>query len=369
MAGHQGVFKTYKRLQEVAFWPRMWSDVKEFVRNCTTCQTIKNNTQKPAGLGQQTSDHRPNQMIKVDLMGHLPWSVARNEHLLIFVDYFTRWVELFPVRLATAQVIANIFHTEIITRWEVPDYILSDRGSQFVSSVFRELCGKWAVQPRNTTAYHPQTNMTERVNRNLKTMITSYVADNHRHWDKYLPEFRFALNSAVHETTGLSPAELQLGRKLKCPLDKVLLWNDLTPDSPPYDMVQMIETLKAKTRESSKPAKQRQLRNYNKHHRDVVFNCQDRVWVRNHPQSKASKHFAAKLAPKWKGPYRVVKPLGPVNYLVVQEDNGEDLSNVNVVILKPCYPIAEGLDAQERQKLLDLFEEESSDDEDFPGFQ
>lgn len=41
-------------------------------------------------------------------------------------------------------------------------------------------------------------------------MVASYVGDNHKHWDKYLPEFRFALNSAVHEFTGVTPAELNL---------------------------------------------------------------------------------------------------------------------------------------------------------------
>lgn len=87
-----------------------------------------------------------------------------------------------------------------------------------MSEVFRELCEQWTVTPKLTTAYYPQTNMTERVNRTLKNMITSYVNDNHAKWDQYLPEFRFAINSAVQETTRVTPAELHIGQKLNSPM-------------------------------------------------------------------------------------------------------------------------------------------------------
>jgi len=80
----------------------------------------------------------------------------------------------------------------------------------------------WGVIQKLTTAYHPQTNLTERVNRNLKTMIVSYVEDQHRQWDKWLAEFRYAINSAWHESTGFTPAEVALGWKLKEPMERAL---------------------------------------------------------------------------------------------------------------------------------------------------
>ena len=89
-----------------------------------------------------------------------------------------------------------------------------------------------SVKHKLTTAYHPQTNMTERVNHTLKSMIAAYVDDNHGKWDQYLPEFRFAINSAVQETTGVTPAELQMGRKLNSPLDNILKGKILSPETP-----------------------------------------------------------------------------------------------------------------------------------------
>lgn len=53
-------------------------------------------------------------------------------------------------------------------------------------------------------------------------MIASFVQENHIKCDKYLPEFHFAINSAVHESTGVTPTELNLRRLLKGPLDTEL---------------------------------------------------------------------------------------------------------------------------------------------------
>ncbi|KAL2079453.1 hypothetical protein ACEWY4_025197 [Coilia grayii] len=338
LSGHQGIFKTYKRLYDVVFWPTLWTDVKDYIRACTICQTHKADNRKPCGMLQQTQVSQPNQMVGVDIMGPFPCSSDRKEYLVVFVDYYTRWVELFPIRSATAQTISRLFREEFLTRWGVPDFLLSDRGSQFVSSLFKELCEGWTVIPKLTTAYHPQTNLTERVNRNIKAMISSYVGDQHNKWTQYLPEFRFALNSSVHETTGVSPAELHLGRKLRSPMDKLLLGRNPPPDTLRYDVEKRLRDLQEQVAETSKKAKHRQLR----------------------------RKFSAKLAPKWKGPYRVLKQVGPVNYSLVREDTGEDLCTVHVANLKPCYPTAAELDILEKRKVLDVFLS-SSDEDEFVG--
>ncbi len=365
-SGHVGIYKTYKRIHDVAFWPGMWTDIKHHVKKCVKCQTLKGENQKPVGKLQQTTTTRPNEMLGVDIMGPMPRSTQQNEYLLVFVDYYSRWVEIFPMRNAKAETVALVLRREILTRWGVPDFILSDRGTQFVSSLFRELCQKWSIKPKLTTSYHPQTNMTERVNRTLKCMISAYVDNNHRKWDQYLPELRFAVNSAVQETIGMTPAELHLGRKLQSPMDKVLHGRNLTPDCISYDTVHHLTELQTKAMECCK-AQKRQLRNYNKKRRDVTYKEKDRVWMRTFPQSSAQHHFTAKLAQKWKGPYRVIKQVGPLNYQVSLESTGEDVRIVHVCNVKPCFPTAEELECQEKKRLRQIFNE-SSDEEEFIGF-
>lgn len=177
----------------MAYWPGMWNDVKQWVNRCVKCQQLKSDNQRPAGKMQHITVIHPNEMLGVDIMGPLPCSSSQNEYLLVFIDYFTRWVEMFPIR---NQTVAAIFRKEILTRWGVPDFLLSDRGTQFVSSVFKEVCEKWSVTPKLTTACHCQTNMTERVNRTLKYMIAAYLDENHKR-DHYLPEFRFVKSDSI----------------------------------------------------------------------------------------------------------------------------------------------------------------------------
>ncbi len=207
--------------------------------------------------------HAPNEMLGVDIMGPMPQSTHQNEYLLVFVDNFSRWVELFPMWNASAQTIAAIFQREVLTRWGVPDFILSDRGTQFLSAIFKEVCGKLGVTQKLTTTYHPQANMTERVNRTLKYMIAAYVEDNHKKWDQYLAELRLAVNSAIQETIGMTPAELHLGRKLQGPMDKLLRGKNLTPDLPSDDVVNHLSQFLLKAKECCKRAQKRQLRSYN----------------------------------------------------------------------------------------------------------
>lgn len=367
LSGHFGRYKTYKRLQALVYWPRMSVDVRDYVQCCQTCQMYKPETRRPPGKLQQIQVSGPWEMLGVDLMGPFPRSSRGNTYLLVFVDYYSRWVEMFPLRKATAEIISQHLVKEIVTRWGVPTYLLSDQGPQFLSSVYEETCKRWNILQKKTSAYHPQTNLTERINRNIKALLASYVEDKHTSWDKLLPEFRFALNTAVHEPTGVTPAELNLGRTLKGPLDAELRPQLGNPDTAAYATAKQVNELREFAMDNLKRAKQKQKKQYDKGRRDGEFSERDRVWIRTHPLSKGDKSFTAKLAPRWKGPYRVVRRTGPVNFEVVTEDTGEDLRVVHFAQMKPCYPSAKEWERAQRQKVLEIFQDES-DDEDFPGF-
>lgn len=106
LSGHFGHYNTYKRLQSLVYWPKMSINVWDYVRCCQVCQVFKPETQKPPGKLQQTAVEQPWEMLGVDLMGPFPRSSSGNVHLLVFVDYLSRWFELFPLRKATAEVVS-----------------------------------------------------------------------------------------------------------------------------------------------------------------------------------------------------------------------------------------------------------------------
>ncbi|GFY22738.1 retrovirus-related Pol polyprotein from transposon 297 [Trichonephila clavipes] len=92
------------------------------------------------------------------------------------------------------------------------------------SSVNAAIC----IRHVKTVVYKPQTNIEERVNRDLVQMIANYVNEQHDTCDQFLREFAYAIRTAVNETTGKTPAELLLGRKLITPFQKLVMVSDGT---------------------------------------------------------------------------------------------------------------------------------------------
>ncbi|GFW80038.1 uncharacterized protein TNCV_984471 [Trichonephila clavipes] len=84
------------------------------------------------------------------------------------------------------------------------------------------------IQYVKTVVYRPQSNRTESVNHYLLQMIASYASDNSENWEQCLREFAYALRAAVNETTGKTPAEVFLGRKLITPFQKLVMLSDGT---------------------------------------------------------------------------------------------------------------------------------------------
>ncbi|GFV63468.1 uncharacterized protein TNCV_112531 [Trichonephila clavipes] len=124
------------------------------------------------------------------------------------------WSELIPLRKALTQATPKALFENYISRYGAPISLISDNGPQFISDVFEHLSHRLDIKHMKTVTYRPQANLTERVNRTLVQMIGCFVEENHGNWDRFLHQFFFTLRTAVNETTGKTPAELFLGRKI-----------------------------------------------------------------------------------------------------------------------------------------------------------
>jgi len=82
------------------------------------------------------------------------------------VDPFTKWAEAISLRNHTAPTVARAVMVNVFSRFGVPLQLLSDRGSEFESALFSELCQWMCIDKIRTTAYRPLTNgMVERCHR------------------------------------------------------------------------------------------------------------------------------------------------------------------------------------------------------------
>lgn len=203
-SGHLGIDKTLARVSSRAYFPKMKKSVADYIRSCHLCQRVRYDNRKQPGLMRSSPTEGPWDSIYMDLMGpYTKSSPGGYTFLLVVIDGFSKWVEIFPLRNALATTIGKLVETQLFCRFGSPHVVVSDNGTNFSSQIINYLCAQWGV----TSPHHPQSNLTERANRTVKQMIRTYLADSHhKNWCKHLPFLQCAINSAVHESTGFSPA-------------------------------------------------------------------------------------------------------------------------------------------------------------------
>ena len=306
-AGHLGTRKTTVRTMAKYYWPGLARDVRQYVRSCNSCQQFKPSQQKPVGTMLTQIPEEPWSVVCADFVGPLPRSKHGNNILLVFLDKFSKWVEMVPLRTATAETLKKAFRERIIARFGVPKVMVTDNGVQFTSRCFTKYLEELGIRHQFTAPYTPQENPTERANRTIKTMIAQYTGEDHRQWDEVIPELTLAINSSVSETTGFSATFLVQGREPRLPgalFDKLTIGTGTGSLSIPEREAQLKETFQLVRRNLEKAAAD-QAHHYNLRRRPSPYKVGDLVWVKRHILSSAPNNFAAKLAEKFDGPYRI----------------------------------------------------------------
>ncbi|CAF3875388.1 unnamed protein product [Rotaria sp. Silwood1] len=194
---HPGRRKTLSQLTSRVYWPHMRRDVISYVRACTLCQQYKLTNQKPGGFMKPIIVSQPWHTVGIDITG--PLSKTRR-----------------------ANTIAQLFLGEVICRFGFPVRIISDNEVQFLSKVFIQLCHILGIHHQRTPLYHPQSNLSECINRTLKPILASLAHNDSKSWDVKLYQIAFALRTAPSESTENSPAFLMFGRHPRQPIDLLL---------------------------------------------------------------------------------------------------------------------------------------------------
>ena len=167
--GHLGLTKTWERIRERFFWPKMYPDVKNYVLSCQECGKQKTFHQKPVGLLQPLEPvSKPFQRVGLDKLGPFPESNNGNKHIFVCTDYATRTAIAAPSRLGTAEEAAKFFVSRVILEHGAPSELVTDRGREFVNDLFTMVTKLHSVKHNKTTSYHPKTNgQTERFQQNI----------------------------------------------------------------------------------------------------------------------------------------------------------------------------------------------------------
>ena len=117
----------------------MVKDVNEWVKQCPTCQKYNRAYSKVAGKLAPIMATRPFQIMGMDILMDLNETESGNTLIVVFTDYYTKWVEAFAISNMTARNVAAKLIAGVICRHGAPERVISDRGSQFTSDVFKEV--------------------------------------------------------------------------------------------------------------------------------------------------------------------------------------------------------------------------------------
>ena len=201
---HMGTQKTLSRLLYRFSWPGMCCQAKTFCRSCMVCQKRSKPTPgRRAPMVSETSS-RPFERVALDIT-EMPLSSSGNRYALVVMDYFSKYVRIYPMKDQRAITVAGHL-MDWVYELGVPERLHSDQGAQFESHIFQEICKQLGIRKTRTTPYHPQSDgMVERFMRTLKDMVAKYIDTAGFTWDKGVKAYAMAYNSAAHDTTGYSP--------------------------------------------------------------------------------------------------------------------------------------------------------------------
>ena len=327
-AGHLGTRRTFARIAQKFYWPGLWKEVADYVRCCTTCQRYKPSNSPPIGLIQTPAPQRRFETIAVDLVGPLPCTPGGNRWILSAEDLATRYIEVFAVPEATAEVCARTLIAEYFLRYGVPRKMVSDNGTQFVSRVMQYTAEYFRVRQSLIPVHRPQANPVERKHRDLKTMLAIFVKQHHTLWDTFLPAVRFAMNTAVTQATGYTPAYLVFAGELRSPahinadVRPVDTTENFSADVVPY--IHRLDEALVSARETLAADQDRRLARTEEDETDLpVFEPGDRVYVQTYFLSSSSTSTTAKFYPRRDGPYVIVRRCSPTAYEIASPDRPE----------------------------------------------
>ena len=335
--GHLGVKKTKDRIQTNFYWPRMHNDVSKFCRSCDVCQkTVDKGTVARALLGEMPLIDTPFKRVAVDLVGPItPASERGHRYILTLVDYATRYPEAVPLKNIDTETAAEAM-LDMYSRLGIPEEVLSDQGTQFVSSCMQEVSRLLSINRRTMTPYHRICNgLVERFNGTLKKMLQRLCSEQPRQWHRFINPLLFAYREASQEATGFSPFELLYGRTVRGPVQILKkLWTKETDVLEVKTSYQYVLELRERPDDTMKIAQEELKRSQSKNKRLYdggakrrAFQVGDKVLILLPTDNN-------KLLLQWRGPF-VVERCGNGNNYGVEVNKRIKTYHANM--LKPYF--------------------------------
>ncbi|KHJ76344.1 integrase core domain protein, partial [Oesophagostomum dentatum] len=284
----------------------MKCDIAQYVMKCELCQSRKDPSayRMREPLQCLPTATRPWQRVHSDIIGPLSLTLDGNKYIIMFVDAFSKHVTVEALPDQKANTTMQTFINRFVARFGLPETLVTDQGSNYVSDGFRSLLRNLHIHHRTSTPYHHESNgQVERANRTLEELIAMATKQYHDEWDQVLQLMIHAYNSTQNSSTKYSPFFLIHGCEptnifqlaLKLPTRKYA-----DPDDYVNHLTNILQAVYHNVHGNIAHAQEQQKHHYDLRKRPTTRNYQTgtKIWIR--------RDNAHKIAPKFEGPYPVV---------------------------------------------------------------
>ena len=230
---HPGEARMHKTLSSTLYWEKMEDQIRQFVKQCPTCERFKKQKKKYGHIPPKNVELIPWDTVCIDLIG--PYTVTDqkgNDRILnamTFVDPATGWFEIAEIIDKTSARISQLFNNTWLSRYPRPRKVIFDNRNEFKKD-FLPLLKDFSIKPTPTTIKNPQANsILERIHQVLGNMLRTKNLQQHDFddmdpWSELLASVAWAIRSTHHTTLQATPGQLVFGRDMLLNLKFVADW-------------------------------------------------------------------------------------------------------------------------------------------------
>ena len=297
--------------------------------------------------------------ISMDFVLGLPRTKKGRDSIFVVVDRFSKMAHFIPChKTDDATHVADLFFREVVRLHGVPNTIVSDRDTKFLSHFWKTLWAKLGTKLLFSTTCHPQTDgQTEVVNRSLSTMLRDVLKHNIKLWEECLPHIEFAYNRSQHSTTKLCPFKIVYGFVPRAPIDLITIPHSKIMNFDASRRAELIIKLHEQTKANIKAMNAKYEEASSKGRKHITFEPGDLVWVHLR-KDRFPDMRKCKLQPRADGPFKVLHKINDNAYKVQLPADFGVSSSFNIADLTPY--LGENDTFESRTTLL----QEGEDDED-----
>lgn len=319
--GHKGVTKTYNRLRKRYFWENMKQHIKTFIQNCLDCQQnklVRVKNKQPMLL--TSTPGSAFDKVALDVVDPLTQTQKGNKYILTIHDQLTKFSLAIPLASITLVDIADALISCLICKFGAPRAVLTDQGTNFLSTLIKALMRKFKIKQFKTTAFYPQSNGSLERSHQVLIEYLKQFTDKDKNWDEWVNTAMFPYNTSVHEETCFTPYELVFGKIARVPTSDPPLDEEMDRTYLDYYMslVNKINRTQEAAQRNFMKLKEVSTKYYNKRIHPQVLKKGDEVFLVKEPATKFDDQYT--------GHHKILKML-PQNNIKIQIDNRVKIVN------------------------------------------